>query len=68
MKASIHHSLNRQPDNLILEHIYTILQLDAKLPDYSREGDVEYPFEEIGGIGDENRFPEIKVNNVFLSI
>ncbi|CAJ0942793.1 unnamed protein product, partial [Mesorhabditis belari] len=32
-----------------------VKQLDAKLPDYSREGDIEYPFEETGGIGDENR-------------
>ncbi|CAB3402724.1 unnamed protein product [Caenorhabditis bovis] len=32
-----------------------IKQLDAKLPDYTREGDIEYPFEETTGIGDENR-------------
>eukprot|EP00081_Caenorhabditis_elegans_P017288 NP_497416.4 Sodium-dependent acetylcholine transporter [Caenorhabditis elegans] len=32
-----------------------IKQLDAKLPDYTREGDIEYPFEEITGVGDENR-------------
>uniref|UniRef100_A0A8R1EIB4 Transporter n=1 Tax=Caenorhabditis japonica TaxID=281687 RepID=A0A8R1EIB4_CAEJA len=32
-----------------------IKQLDAKLPDYQREGDIEYPFEEISGVGDENR-------------
>ncbi|CAJ0579190.1 unnamed protein product, partial [Mesorhabditis spiculigera] len=29
--------------------------MDAKLPDYAREGDIEYPFEESSGIGDENR-------------
>ncbi|CAI4231197.1 unnamed protein product [Auanema sp. JU1783] len=32
-----------------------IKQIDAKLPDYEREGDVEYPFEETTGVGDENR-------------
>ncbi|CAD6198650.1 unnamed protein product [Caenorhabditis auriculariae] len=32
-----------------------IKQLDAKLPDYVREGDIEYPFEETNGVGDENR-------------
>ncbi|KAK6740062.1 hypothetical protein RB195_008499 [Necator americanus] len=30
-------------------------QMDAKLPDYVREGDIEYPFEETNGVGDENR-------------
>ncbi|KAE9418941.1 hypothetical protein Angca_002340, partial [Angiostrongylus cantonensis] len=30
-------------------------QMDAKFPDYVREGDIEYPFEETGGVGDENR-------------
>ncbi|CAJ0599966.1 unnamed protein product [Cylicocyclus nassatus] len=30
-------------------------QMDAKLPDYVREGDIEYPFEETSGVGDENR-------------
>ncbi|KAL6728873.1 hypothetical protein Aduo_010606 [Ancylostoma duodenale] len=29
--------------------------MDAKLPDYVREGDIEYPFEETSGVGDENR-------------
>ncbi|KAK6036825.1 Sodium:neurotransmitter symporter family protein [Cooperia oncophora] len=30
-------------------------QMDAKLPGYVREGDIEYPFEETNGVGDENR-------------
>uniref|UniRef100_W6NFM8 Sodium:neurotransmitter symporter domain containing protein n=1 Tax=Haemonchus contortus TaxID=6289 RepID=W6NFM8_HAECO len=30
-------------------------QMDAKLPGYIREGDIEYPFEETNGVGDENR-------------
>ncbi|WKX98886.1 hypothetical protein Q1695_014062 [Nippostrongylus brasiliensis] len=30
-------------------------QMDAKLPGYVREGDIEYPFEETSGVGDENR-------------
>ncbi|KJH44926.1 sodium-dependent acetylcholine transporter domain protein [Dictyocaulus viviparus] len=30
-------------------------QMDAKFPDYVREGDIEYPFEETNGVGDENR-------------
>ncbi|VDM51930.1 unnamed protein product [Angiostrongylus costaricensis] len=29
--------------------------MDAKFPDYVREGDIEYPFEETDGVGDENR-------------
>nr|ACI49252.1 hypothetical protein Csp3_JD07.002 [Caenorhabditis angaria] len=29
--------------------------MDAKLPEYSRDGDIEYPFEETHGVGDENR-------------
>lgn len=29
--------------------------MDAKLPGYVREGDIEYPFEETSGVGDENR-------------
>ena len=31
------------------------LQFDAKLPAYAREGDIEYPFEDTHGTGDENR-------------
>ncbi|VDL64107.1 unnamed protein product [Nippostrongylus brasiliensis] len=36
----------------ILGHSF---QMDAKLPGYVREGDIEYPFEETSGVGDENR-------------
>uniref|UniRef100_A0A1I7XAZ6 Solute carrier family 6 member 8 n=1 Tax=Heterorhabditis bacteriophora TaxID=37862 RepID=A0A1I7XAZ6_HETBA len=32
-----------------------IKQMDVKLPEYVREGDIEYPFEETTGVGDENR-------------
>lgn len=34
---------------------YFLLQLDLDVPDYVREGDVEYPFEDIDDMGDENK-------------
>ncbi|PAV82237.1 hypothetical protein WR25_21819 [Diploscapter pachys] len=41
-----------------------IKQFDAKLPAYAREGDIEYPFEDTHGTGDENRIRGNWSNNI----